>query len=172
MPMADPTLSPATPFSYGAGQVKANAAMDPGLVYDITPKDYLNFLCANGYNSSDFTVFINENYTCPSTQMQIEDLNLPSISIPFLIDGMTVTRKVINVGPPSKYTVSVDFPNNITVTVNPTELDFGKVGEEKVFQVTVVANHTGEHKDYLFGRLKWFDGNHSVESPITIKSLL
>ncbi|RVX08338.1 Subtilisin-like protease SBT5.3 [Vitis vinifera] len=36
----------ATPFSYGAGHVRPNRAMNPGLVYDLNVNDYLNFLCA------------------------------------------------------------------------------------------------------------------------------
>ncbi|KAH7659859.1 Tripeptidyl-peptidase II protein, partial [Dioscorea alata] len=169
--MADPSLTPATPFSYGAGQVNANAVMDPGLVYDLTTEDYLNFLCANDYNLKELRLF-SDNYTCPSTPMQIEDLNLPSISIPYLVDGITVTRKLTNVGPPGKYNVSIDFPKNITVTVNPTELDFDKVGEQKVFQVSVSGNHGGQYKKYFFGRLKWSDGKHSVEIPLAVHSLL
>lgn len=169
--MADPSLTPATPFSYGAGQVKVNAVMDPGLVYDLTTEDYLNFLCANDYSLKELRVF-SDNYTCPSTKMQIEDLNLPSITIPYLFDGITVTRKLTNVGPPSKYNVSIDFPKNITFTVNPTELNFDKVGEEKVFQVSVTGNHAGLNKHHFFGRLKWSDGKHSVEIPLAVKSLI
>jgi hypothetical protein len=35
----------ATPFDYyGAGHMRPNRAMDPGLVYDLTTDDYLGFL--------------------------------------------------------------------------------------------------------------------------------
>ncbi|WP_216668117.1 hypothetical protein, partial [Proteus mirabilis] len=42
----------ATPFNYGNGHIRPNRAMDPGLVYDLTTKDYLNFLCSLGYNET------------------------------------------------------------------------------------------------------------------------
>ncbi|PQQ01477.1 subtilisin-like protease SBT5.4 [Prunus yedoensis var. nudiflora] len=34
----------ATPFAYGSGHIQPNKAMDPGLIYNLTTLDYLNFL--------------------------------------------------------------------------------------------------------------------------------
>lgn len=49
-PILDSTkVNLASPFDYGAGHVNPNNAIDPGLVYDTTIDDYLNFLCAWGY---------------------------------------------------------------------------------------------------------------------------
>ena len=38
----------ATAFHYGSGHVRPDLAADPGLVYELRVKDYLNFLCAHG----------------------------------------------------------------------------------------------------------------------------
>uniref|UniRef100_A0A2N9EIW9 Subtilisin-like protease fibronectin type-III domain-containing protein n=1 Tax=Fagus sylvatica TaxID=28930 RepID=A0A2N9EIW9_FAGSY len=57
----------ATPFVYGSGHMQPNRAMDPGLVYDITPEDYLNFLCARGYNDTLIRLFSEKPYECPGT---------------------------------------------------------------------------------------------------------
>ncbi|XLR11735.1 hypothetical protein HN51_048472 [Arachis hypogaea] len=47
-PMFDGDFKTVTPYAYGFSHVRPNRAMDPGLVYDTTIDDYLNFLCAIG----------------------------------------------------------------------------------------------------------------------------
>ena len=76
----------ADPFDYGGGHVDPNRAADPGLIYDINPKEYFNFYRCNFVQSTpcDFNV---------------NDMNLPSISIPGLNEGaVMVSRTVTNVG--------------------------------------------------------------------------
>ncbi|MBA0701336.1 hypothetical protein Goari_022681, partial [Gossypium aridum] len=55
----------AGPFSYGSGHIQPNLAMNPGLVYDLSTKDYLNFLCTLGYNDTLISAFSQDNYKCP-----------------------------------------------------------------------------------------------------------
>jgi len=47
---------PATPFDYGAGHVVPEKARTPGLLYDISVLDYVNFLCAYGYTAKEVQV--------------------------------------------------------------------------------------------------------------------
>ncbi|KAK4804400.1 hypothetical protein SAY86_004217 [Trapa natans] len=169
-PILDSSFNKATPFDYGSGHVQPNRAMDPGLVYDITAEDYLDFLCAEGYNSSMLKVFTNETYTCPKGA-RVANLNYPSITVPGLgSKGAVVYRKLKNVGHPGTYRVRVKAPSGVTVTVVPAELKFAKVGEEKSFKVIFKAERKSKKPlaDYLFGHLVWSDGKHYVRSPISV----
>ncbi|KAJ3677559.1 hypothetical protein LUZ60_003283 [Juncus effusus] len=158
----------ATPFSYGSGHINPNRAMDPGLVYDLTPTDYLNFLCALGYNSTQITTFSIKPYNCPKDPQKIENLNYPSIAIPNLTKEIEITRKVKNVGTPSKYTVRIKEPKGVIVNVEPKTLEFSKLGEEKEFKVVLKVKNGNLSGDYVFGGLVWSDGKHYVRSPIVV----
>nr|XP_011461611.1 PREDICTED: subtilisin-like protease SBT5.4 [Fragaria vesca subsp. vesca] len=164
----DSTKEQATPLAYGAGHVNPNRAANPGLVYDLTTDDYLNFLCARGYNASLLKLFSDKPVKCSNTS-SIADLNYPTIAIPDLQDKpITVTRRVKNVGTPGTYVAHVHTPAGVSISVKPQKLEFKSVGEEKEFKVTLKANGKVGNPDYVFGELKWSDGKHSVRSPIAV----
>nr|CAD1826634.1 unnamed protein product [Ananas comosus var. bracteatus] len=171
-PMKNSSFLKATPFSYGSGHVQPNRAMDPGLVYDLSANDYLNFLCSLGYNSTQIATFSVEPYTCPSKPAKLEDLNYPSISIPNLAGEITITRTVRNVGTPGTYSVRVEEPRGVSVLVEPTSLKFDKVDEEKKFKVIFKAKERNLRGEYVFGRIIWSDGKHFVRSPIVVKTVM
>ncbi|XP_019096193.1 PREDICTED: subtilisin-like protease SBT5.3 isoform X1 [Camelina sativa] len=169
-PIQNATNMKATPFSFGAGHVQPNLAVNPGLVYDSGIKDYLNFLCSLGYNASQIAVFSGNNFTCSSPKTSLVNLNYPSITVPNLTSSkVTVSRTVKNVGRPSSYTVRVTKPRGVYVAVNPTSLNFTKVGEQKTFKVTLVKDKGNKAKGYVFGELVWSDKKHRVRSPIVAK---
>ncbi|XP_038711833.1 subtilisin-like protease SBT5.4 [Tripterygium wilfordii] len=161
------TFSEATPFSYGAGHIRPNRAMDPGLVYDLTTTDYLDFLCASGYNKTLIKKVSDDLYECPES-VNLADFNYPSMSVPNLSGSITLTRKLKNVGSPGVYAAHVREPYGISVSVEPKMLKFEKVGEEKMFQMTLKPKWDGAAKEYVFGGLAWTDGKHYVRSPIAV----
>ncbi|XVF33840.1 hypothetical protein REPUB_Repub18cG0006200 [Reevesia pubescens] len=168
-PMLDSSNKKATPFGYGAGHVRPNRAMDPGLIYDLTIDDYLNFLCARGYNQCKVRLFSDKPYACPKSY-SVANFNYPSISVPHLSGSTTVTRKVKNVGSPGTYKARIRSPAGITVSVNPSTLTFKKSGEEKKFEVTFKSkSNVKAAAGYVFGRLIWSDGYHYVRSPLAVK---
>ncbi|KAF8414299.1 hypothetical protein HHK36_002301 [Tetracentron sinense] len=169
-PMLNSSFVKATPFSYGAGHVRPNRAMDPGLVYDLTTNDYLNFLCTLGYNQTQISLFSDGSYTCPKKNISLIDFNYPSITVPKLSGSATVTRTIKNVGSPGTYIAHVLAPAGIFVTVEPPSLKFEKMGEEKTFKLSFKTNLVGAAaREYLFGQLTWSDGEHNVRSPIVVK---
>ncbi|XP_062079079.1 subtilisin-like protease SBT5.4 isoform X1 [Humulus lupulus] len=173
-PMLDWNMKKATPFQYGSGHIQPNRAMDPGLVYDRTTDDYLNFLCAQGYNETLVKLFYNKPYKC-SKSFTLANFNYPSIAVTNLSSqySVTITRRVKNVGPPSTYKAYVRAPAGVSIYVKPRSLQFSNVGEEKKFEIIlkpkVVGNNNNKPKDYVFGQLKWSDGKRYVRSPIVVK---
>ncbi|KAK9052748.1 hypothetical protein SSX86_029378 [Deinandra increscens subsp. villosa] len=166
--MLDETKNEANPFSRGAGHINPNRAMNPGLVYDLTANDYLDFLCTRGYNETVIQKFSDQPYKCPENN-SILDFNYPSITVYNLNGTVTVTRRLTNVGPPGTYTAGVKSPVGISVEVKPNILAFGKKGEVQKFELTMKADGTSVIKDYVFGELVWSNGKHfHVKSPIVV----
>ncbi|XP_028771539.1 subtilisin-like protease SBT5.4 [Neltuma alba] len=162
----DSSMKEAIPFAYGAGHVQPDAAMDPGLVYDLTINDYLTFLCGYGYNETLIQALYGKPFTCPKST-NVLDFNYPSITVPILgTNTVKVTRTVTNVGRPSKYFVDIKVPKGLNVFVEPSHLRFGKVGEKKSFQVMIEG--TGRHRPaaYSFAEIMWTNGKNTVRSPI------
>ncbi|KAL1360684.1 subtilisin-like protease Glyma18g48580 [Arachis hypogaea] len=159
----------ANSFAYGSGHVRPNLAIDPGLVYDLHLDDYLNFLCASGYNQQAISALnFNRTFTCKGNH-SIDDLNYPSITLPNLkLSPETVTRTLTNVGPPGTYNVTAKV-DGCKITVVPNSLTFTKLNEKKTFKVTVQASSVIQSYKYQFGELIWTDGKHRVRSPITIR---
>ncbi|KAL4336478.1 hypothetical protein AHAS_Ahas12G0014200 [Arachis hypogaea] len=166
-PILDGDFKAATPFEYGFGHVRPNRAMDPGLVYDTTIDDYLNFLCAIGYDQKGIKVFSGAlHHECPHG-MSVLDFNYPSITVPVLYGRVIVTRRVRNVGSPGTYVASFhNIPSGLSLSVNPNVLKFESVGEEKSFKVTIAVAKPG--RAIVFGDLIWSDGKHYVKTPITV----
>ncbi|KAI6698830.1 hypothetical protein NL676_018949 [Syzygium grande] len=169
-PIINISYHKATPFSYGAGHIQPNRAMDPGLVYDLRINDYLNFLCSLGYNATQISMFSAGAYNC-SKRISLLDFNYPSITIPKLSTSITVTRTVKNVGLPGTYRASILQPNGVSVVVKPAYLTFKKKNEEKSFKVVLKAKGAKVTKDYSFGELIWSDTEHHVRSPIVAKAI-
>uniref|UniRef100_A0ACD5UDJ7 Uncharacterized protein n=1 Tax=Avena sativa TaxID=4498 RepID=A0ACD5UDJ7_AVESA len=170
--MLDEQYARANLFATGAGHVNPVKAADPGLVYDITPEDYIGYLCGI-YTSQEVSAIAHRFINC-STVTVIDDLmlNYPSITVRFPISWNTTTpiviqRKVRNVGEvPSVYYAAVDVPDGpVTLDVYPRELEFTEANEEKVFSVVVRSTTGGANVGQ--GALRWVSEMHTVRSPIS-----
>ncbi|KAH0899283.1 hypothetical protein HID58_048851 [Brassica napus] len=168
-PMLNGSYVKANSFNYGSGHIRPNRAGDPGLVYDLTLNDYLDFLCAVGYNQTMITLFSESpSYKCPK-EASVVDLNYPSITVPNLTgSSVTVTRKLKNVGSVGTYAANVREPHGVSVNVEPSVLKFDRVGQVKSFKMTLKPKWVA--KDYAFGGLTWSDGKHYVRSPIVVST--
>ena len=167
---------PANPFAFGSGHVDPEKASDPGLIYDITPQDYLDYFCSLNYNSTQIGLVSRGNFTCPSKRRvgQPGNLNYPSFSV-FMKKkaknvSVTLKRTVTNVGGPrSDYSVKIKNPKGIVISVKPEKLSFRRYGQKLSYQVSFVALGKREGvSGFSFGSLVWVSGKYAVRSPIAV----
>ncbi|KAJ6415269.1 hypothetical protein OIU84_004123 [Salix udensis] len=165
-------------FSYGSGQINPEHALNPGLVYDASEADYINFLCKQGYNTTTLRMITGSNSSvCKSTTPgRAWDLNYPSFALA-VEDGQPIqgvfTRTVTNVGNSSStYTVSMSTPFSVSITVEPPVLAFSKIGEMKTFTVKLFGPKIAQ-QPIMSGAITWKDGNgHEVRSPVVVYNIL
>ncbi|KAE9605800.1 putative cucumisin [Lupinus albus] len=167
-------------FDYGAGHVHPEKALDPGLIYDISSFDYVDFLCNSNYTTKNIQVV---------TRMKVVDcsgakkaghsgnLNYPSLSAVFQQYGKHkmsthFIRTVTNVGDPnSVYKVTIKPPTGMVVTVEPETLSFRRVGQKLNFLVRVQAREiklSPGSSNVKSGSIVWSDGKHNVTSPLVV----
>jgi len=165
------SLQRAGPFNYGAGHVNPNVAGNPGLVYDLSIKDYYRFFCSLNYNSTQIKAITGKAFSCPARQPKIHDLNYPSITVSQLKGSVIVKRTVKNVAEgPATYKAKVKSPPGVLVSVEPKHLEFSKKGEEKSFRVALRAKKNSSG-NYVFGSLTWKHAQYLVVSPIVVDTV-
>lgn len=163
---------PANPFDYGGGHVNPNRAINPGLLYDMAPSDYVHFLCSLGHNNTAVSSIVRQTTFCHDAYKSQKDLNLPSIAIPELEGKLTVSRTVTNIGPvTSTYTAHVEAPPGVSVHVKPSILTFNSTINKLNFKVTF-RSQLKVHSGYLFGSLTWEDGVHWVRIPLAVRPII
>ncbi|KAF8715349.1 hypothetical protein HU200_026982 [Digitaria exilis] len=164
---------PANFFATGAGHVNPDRAVDPGLVYDMDPADYVGFLCSV-YESQDVSVIARRKVDCSDVEViRDHDLNYPSLSASFPApasssNAAAVARRTVrNVGKaPAVYYPYMDLPAGVA-HVTPSSLRFTEANQEQSFTVTVWRGKTRAAK-VLQGALRWVSDKHTVRSPISI----
>nr|CAB3456143.1 unnamed protein product [Digitaria exilis] len=168
---------PEAELAYGAGQVNPMGARYPGLVYDASVEDYVDFLCAQGYNSTQLAAMTGSSSTACSDEARsgnVGDLNYPSISVPVINHGVSFAaefpRTVTNVGPDdSVYRATVTTVPGVDVDVTPDELAFSAGTKKLSFKVTVSGKLLPSNTTMgASASVVWSDGRHSVRSPIYV----
>ncbi|XP_047315880.1 subtilisin-like protease SBT1.2 [Impatiens glandulifera] len=170
---------PAGVFALGAGHVSPSRAVNPGLVYDIKPDEYLIHLCTLGYSRMEIFTITHRNISCHEALQKNRgfSLNYPSISV-ILKPGMKrkmIKRRLTNVGSPnSSYSVEVTAPEGVRVIVKPKRLTFGKKTESLSYTVWFLSRKkAGEEEEFGEGQLSWVqsrngNNNNRIRSPISV----
>jgi hypothetical protein len=148
-------------FRQGAGHVRPQAALDPGLVFDSGPADWIGFLCGTQLPAS----------YCTSAGIPVvkpADFNVASVAVGSLPGLQTVTRRVTNVGRSSAtYTASVAGLSGFTVAMAPATLTVAP-GETRSFTLTF-QNTSAPLLTYTGGQLTLSDGTHNVRLPVVVR---
>ncbi|OEL23522.1 Subtilisin-like protease SBT3.3, partial [Dichanthelium oligosanthes] len=149
----------ADPFDYGGGNINPNGAADPGLIYDIDPREYNKF----------FECQIKKYEICNITTKPAYYLNLPSISIPELRHPIKVERTVTNVGKvDAVFRSDIQSPLGVKIRVEPATLVFNATKEVHTFKVNIKPLWKVQG-DYTFGSLTWYNEQHTVRIPIAVR---
>ncbi|XP_013736414.2 subtilisin-like protease SBT1.5 [Brassica napus] len=166
-------------MDYGSGHVHPTKAMDPGLVYDITSYDYINFLCNSNYTGTNIATITRRKADCDGARRagHVGNLNYPSFSVVFQQYGESklsthFIRTVTNVGDSdSVYEVKIRPTRGTTVTVEPKKLSFRRVGQKLSFVVRVTTTEvklSPGATSVETGHIVWSDGKRNVTSPLVV----
>lgn len=160
----------ANPWARGSGHVDPRKALSPGLVYDITPEEYIKFLCSLDYTIDHIQTIVNRpNITCSRKFTDPSQLNYPSFSVMFGKSRVArYSRELTNVGAArSIYDVTVQAPQNVVVTVKPSRLIFRNVGDKQRYTVTFMSRKgINQGSRNAFGSISWKNAQHLVKSPV------
>ncbi|KAK1300171.1 Subtilisin-like protease [Acorus calamus] len=175
-PILDMTSGTAgTPLDYGAGHVDPERAVDPGLVYDMGPKEYVDFLCGLNYTARQIkTITRTANFSCAEANI---DLNYPSFMLILYTNttSQSFRRVLTNVADGSGvYRAVVEAPRGMKVVVEPQILSFEGKFSKGEFVLSVDVDMGRENvrvdSDYIgnYGYISWVEvgGKHVVRSPI------
>ncbi|KAK7372425.1 hypothetical protein VNO80_05803 [Phaseolus coccineus] len=168
----NPALNEDAEFAYGAGQINPWKAVYPGLVYDVGPNDYINFLCGQGYSAALLRIITGDNNTCTSSAnaRSVFNLNLPSFALSTVKSqdkDVTFGRTVTNVGlARSTYRAIVsNYSSSLNIEVVPDVLTFTSLGQRPSFTLRIQGTINA---DLVSFSLTWDDGTHQARSPVVV----
>ncbi|XP_019101961.1 PREDICTED: subtilisin-like protease SBT4.1 [Camelina sativa] len=174
-------------FAYGSGHLNAAKVLDPGLVYETHYQDYIDYMCKQGYNTEKLRSDAgSDKIDCSKTEIDPKaDLNYPTMTARVPLDApfeKIFRRTVTNVyDGESTYRGEINYPRGDKafndIIVDPPQLQFSELGQNKTFTVTVTGTSKPNWKagKAFMTRNTWLtwteiDGSRKVRSPIVIYS--
>ena len=153
-----PNTNPLVIFRQGAGHVRPNTALNPGLVYDAGFADWLAFICG-----------VQPGGGCTGVlPIDASDLNQASIAIGDLSGRQTIRRTLKNVSGGS-LTVSAALTGaaGFSTTITPSTLTIPAGGSASY--TVEFTRTTAPLNAYTGGQLTWTGGGYAVRSPVVLR---
>ncbi|EXB60669.1 Subtilisin-like protease [Morus notabilis] len=176
-PITTESGSAATAYDYGAGEITTEGPLQPGLVYETTVIDYLNFLCYIGFNTSKIKVIsrtVPSGFACPDnpSSEEISNINYPSIAISNFMGttSRNISRTVTYVGGDGEtvFTATVEAPSGLDVKVIPDKLRFTKNNQKLSYQA--IFSRSSKSNKASFGTILWTNGKYKVHIPFVLNN--
>ncbi|KAI3870139.1 hypothetical protein MKX03_021612 [Papaver bracteatum] len=162
-------------FAYGTGQVNPLQAVDPGLVFDMDERSYIQFLCQEGYRSDEIINLSGTKMNCPGLPPKGYDtLNYPTMHLRINATDQKpqiaiFRRTVTNMGPKNSiYKATIKKLKKVKMTVKPKKLVFTKRFQKISFTVAVKLKKVTSHTEIISGSVTWTSSRHTVRSPVVI----
>ena len=190
-----------TPWSYGAGEVDGTLLLQPGLIFDVSHKDYIRFLLAIAPVTTRLLFRRQIRATTPTWALRLRgrkrrqarrrnrltqrvtslikpipahELNLPSIVVAKCFNPiMLVKRVAYNVAHfPTMYTAKIEVPiPDVWVRVIPSHFLARPLGFI-TFRVMFVPRLKARDNGFRFGRILLVDGiGHRVRMTVGIQAM-
>jgi hypothetical protein len=122
--------TPADPFDTGAGSIRANLAVNPGLTFDETAANY---------------------FASAGDPLGRINLNTPSINAPIMPGVISTSRTGLNVsGGNLHYSVSTEAPAGASISVTPSSFT---VKKNQSVTLSITIDGTGLAEGQYFGRI-------------------
>jgi hypothetical protein len=132
-------VTPATPFDMGAGSIRPNLALHPGVTFDVSASDY---------------------FAAADDPLGRINLNLPSINVPVMPGRVTTTRTATNVsGTTLSWTVEVTNPEPGRITVVPSQFTLD-AGESQQLTITIGGAQLADGQ--YFGEIRLLVGGQGA----------
>ena len=141
-------------YAQGAGNVRPDRMLNPGVIFDARERDWLGLLEGVGLDTDSGVQPID-----PS------DYNAPSIAVGKLVGSQTVTRKVTAVKPGS-YQTTISVPG-VAATVNPSTLNFTREGQTMTVTITLTPKEA-PLSEAAFGSLTFEGAGALARVPIVV----
>jgi len=141
-------------YAQGAGNVRPDRMLNPGVIFDARERDWLGLLEGVGLDTDSGVQPID-----PS------DYNAPSIAVGKLVGSQTVTRKVTAVKPGS-YQATISVPG-VAATANPSTLNFTREGQTMTVTITLTPKEA-PLSEAAFGSLTFEGAGALARVPIVV----
>lgn len=159
------TASPipgAGPWEQGAGDIRPEAATDPGLVYETVRTAEQRYLRALAHSVA---------VQVPSAvSSRASQLNSAALAVGRLVGDVQLTRTVTNVSASTEtYVARLNRPRGIAMAVDPATFTLAP-GKSQTFTVALSARQPARYERFATGSLTWRgSAGHTVTSPVVVR---